>query len=529
MKKKFDLNVDNVLESWEPCHAIRELIANALDLQILSNTAAIEVRNVRLGEWTIKDYGRGLSYSHLIQTENPEKLKAENLIGRFGVGLKDALATLWRHQISVEILSKFGIISLERSSKHSFEDVITLHACVEDTSSTNMIGTEIMLTNCNERHVLEAKKMFMHFQNSQILESNQFGQVINSGSVPKDIYLNGLKIASEESFLFSYNVTAPNKSIKKALNRERMNVGRAAYSERIKNILLNCRSKNVCNKLAEDLEHLAEGNHHDELNWLEIQTYACDLLQSQKTVVFVTSDERTTEPNLIAYAKADGLKAVTIPDRLREKVESSQDAIEPKVQLLSVYADKYNQSYQYEFVSLDELSADELEVYKLIDVVYFMIGGKPTNVRDVAISENMRDLATSGFDALGTWTSEKNQIVLKRSLLKDRKEFLATFLHELAHATSHAADVSLVFENQLTKFLGLVATSSLMQKNSFAGKSELMMQTIQDCKSEIFQLKNENRILTEENEELVRSFARLADQESPVVNRHKSWWRKFLK
>ena len=36
--KEFDLNIENILENWEVYHAIREIIANALDEQILTDS-----------------------------------------------------------------------------------------------------------------------------------------------------------------------------------------------------------------------------------------------------------------------------------------------------------------------------------------------------------------------------------------------------------------------------------------------------------------------------------------------------------
>src|SRR5438552_18890801 len=38
--KRFDLNIDKILENWEICHAIRELIANAIDESVLTKTPA---------------------------------------------------------------------------------------------------------------------------------------------------------------------------------------------------------------------------------------------------------------------------------------------------------------------------------------------------------------------------------------------------------------------------------------------------------------------------------------------------------
>lgn len=43
MEGLFDLNIEQVLENWSIADALREIIANALDEQILSHTATIEI------------------------------------------------------------------------------------------------------------------------------------------------------------------------------------------------------------------------------------------------------------------------------------------------------------------------------------------------------------------------------------------------------------------------------------------------------------------------------------------------------
>ena len=81
--RKFDLNVEKVLENWEISHAIREIIANALDEQVLTNSTEIQIYKDGNGSWHIRDAGRGLKYQHFTQNENKEKLDHEGLIGRF--------------------------------------------------------------------------------------------------------------------------------------------------------------------------------------------------------------------------------------------------------------------------------------------------------------------------------------------------------------------------------------------------------------------------------------------------------------
>ena len=41
--KMFDLNIEEMLENWEVEHALREIIANALDEQVLSVTTEIAI------------------------------------------------------------------------------------------------------------------------------------------------------------------------------------------------------------------------------------------------------------------------------------------------------------------------------------------------------------------------------------------------------------------------------------------------------------------------------------------------------
>ena len=49
--KEFDLNIEKILENWENYHAIREIIANALDEQVLTNTRDIEIKQGK--EWVV--------------------------------------------------------------------------------------------------------------------------------------------------------------------------------------------------------------------------------------------------------------------------------------------------------------------------------------------------------------------------------------------------------------------------------------------------------------------------------------------
>jgi hypothetical protein len=173
-----------ILDNWNTKHAIREIIANALDEQILTNSGEIQIlRGVNDNSWIIKDFGRGLKYDHFTQKENDEKLSANNMIGKFGIGLKDALATFDRKGIYVEIKSRYGEITLGKTQKNGFDDLFTLHAYISEATRENFVGTEFHLTNVTETDIFEAKKLFLKFNNESIIEETKYGSVLQKDGI----------------------------------------------------------------------------------------------------------------------------------------------------------------------------------------------------------------------------------------------------------------------------------------------------------------------------------------------------------
>lgn len=453
--KKFDLNIDKILPDWEIKHAIREIIANALDEQKLTNSQEISISKESFGIWHIKDYGRGIRIEHFTQNENQEKLNSQKVIGKFGIGLKDALATFERHGIEIKILSKFGDYTLGKSSKQDFEDLITLHVYLDPPSNPYMVGTDVIMKSINDRDIEEAKRFFLKFSDVEKLEETKYGEILTKATNAGNIYINDVLVAQEENFLFSYNITIITAAIRKALNRERSNVGRTAYAPNIRQILLNCNSEDVQQELIDDLKRYYAGTSHDELKWVDVQEYAVKLLNSREKVVFVTTDDMVNKTNLIDEINITGSNIIAIPTNLQEKISGQTDFSGEKIRDIHQFATERSENFEYKFVSYDNLSYSERQVYDKMQRLLNLIGGKPFNVRAIRISETMQKDLYTFLPAAGLWTG--SEIIIKRSELVSTRSFLGTFLHELAHATSGASDVSRSFEQQLTKYLGQLA------------------------------------------------------------------------
>lgn len=462
--KEFDLNIEKILENWEVYHAIREIIANALDEQILTNTKDISIYKSNDGWWHIIDFGRGLNYHHLTQNENEEKLTNDKLIGRFGVGLKDALATLYRHGIKVQIISKYGIITLKEASKSGFDDIITLHAQIAPPQNPNMVGTDFCLLGCNVDDIEKAKSLFLTFSGKNILEKNAYGEVIENSTNTADIYINGVKVAEESNFLFSYNITSLTAQLKKALNRERTNVGRSAYTGRIKDILKACSSEKVIDALVEDLQQFGSGNRHDELSWNDIAMHASiKMNQLHKDTTFVTTSDLQNKPSLIDEMQRSGYNPVVVPDNIISKMEVYNTGAKSGETLTT--ANQYIKDEKERFVpveiDINALTVYEKEVYNITDSILKLIGGKPKNVKKIVIVEKIYESELFN-ETLGLWIAGENKILIKRKQLKSLEQYAGTLLHECAHAISGADDVSRDFELKLTEIIGIVS-SKLIQ------------------------------------------------------------------
>lgn len=450
MDNLFDLNIEKVLEHWGPEHAIREIIANALDEKTLTGTREIEI-SYSDGVCHIRDYGRGLQYIHFTQNESSEKINATNLIGKFGVGLKDALGVFYRNNIGVTIHSKYSTITLTTAEKAGF-DIQTLHAVFSQPKYPTMEGTDVVLTGVKQGDLQKAQSMFLVFNNDlYILETTNYGEVYSSKSVGKSfIYANGVQIATEDNFMFSYNITSMNAQMKKALNRERSNVGRTAYSDTVKNILKNCSSSKVLRPLVSDIGNVMAGTNKDETSWVDIASYAAKTLNQTGNVVFMTPSERAQLTNeQVEVLKNSGKELTMVTDSVYGKIQNT-------VNTFKTVSDEYRRGFSYKFVSYQNLTDDEKDTFDLIVPITRLINKKyMRGVPAIKISETIFT-DNFGISPVGVWDPKENAIIIKRCILESKEAFSGVLMHEYAHYVSGYTDNTRDFESVLTAMLGFI-------------------------------------------------------------------------
>jgi len=411
--------------------------------------------------WIVRDFGRGLQHNHLSQNESDEKSHHESVIGQFGVGLKDALATFHRQGIGVEIHSKFGDFSLTEQPKAGFEDVSTLHVLFSNPSKPDLVGTEFVLNGVTSSEVSAVRAMFLRFSGIEALAHTAFGELLDvqERALQGRIYVRGLLIAKEDNFRFSYNITKLDSGLRKALNRERTNVGRTAYSAQLKKMLTGTDSQEVARILVDEFRAIESGTNCDEITWREVSIFATKALHGQREVVFVTAEELQNARSDIDHIRDEGREVVVVTEAVRDRLRSEAGFDGSKMLDLGGFQRSYNESFVYEYVEPDDLTPAERRVWDLWPVIARMVlpEDKPFGF-DVKISETMR-LGGAHDDVAGQWQSDIRAIVIRRDQLSGVASFGGVLLHEVAHAVLGASDVSRDFEDALSNYIGMLVAA----------------------------------------------------------------------
>lgn len=108
-----------------------------------------------------------------------------------------------------------------------------------------------------------------------------------------------------------------------------------------------------------------------------------------------------------------------------------------------------------------DLSGAERAVWQTLPRIFAARGGRSRHVAGVLVCETMRLMEGRYQEAVGVWEPAEGWIIVKRSQLQSLADFAGTVLHELSHALRGAPDMSLEFEQQLTRELGGIVARNI--------------------------------------------------------------------
>ena len=274
---------------------------------------------------------------------------------------------------------------MTKASKHDFHGITTLHISHEPGDSATR-GTDFILTGVPDDAIEKAKLMFLCFREHGVLDATPFGQVIAAPPAGAHVFINGVWVNAEPTFLFSYNVTSLTNSMQKALNRERVDVGRSVYAERIRQILKCSSAADVLRQLASAYTRRDEGDVPEELHWLDVAHKALNELAKSQKVVAISQREIKSRPELVEDIKRDGHEIVLLSDREKQRADDQARQGKAPFHTVGTWIQSTNDSFQYRFVDEKQLTQDEINVWQASDQILGLVSANRSKTPRILVS-----------------------------------------------------------------------------------------------------------------------------------------------
>ncbi|WP_411167742.1 hypothetical protein ACH36K_11360 [Clostridium sp. MB05] len=399
-----DLNIgQSYLSDWNEVLAVKELIANAID-ETETGDKDILIEEISKDTWSITNYGNEIIPDNFLMNEGKKSIK-KGKIGKFGIGLKDAIAVLTTRNINIEIITSQYIFKPIYKSKCNLVKEVSLFIEVY-ANNRSVKGTQIILSECSKYIINKAKYNFLKYRygHYNVIEFTEYGEVILEDSKVNNgtIYLNGMKIAKDSKLLFSYNILLEDRILKKNLIRERKNISKEVYSSSLQQIIKTIKGKVVQDKYLDRLLTSKHGSMRGELIYKEtiIKTVRYALNNNFKLVFFTKPDRQKYYGLYSDLSKIDKIKLIILNEKYYKYIKDDDELMKK-----NIFADSYKLSYRE--ISVEELNDGERNVFDLVKELIVFHSGK-IGTFNIVISEN-KDVA---------YEPENDKIIISRKSLR---------------------------------------------------------------------------------------------------------------
>lgn len=220
-------------------------------------------------------------------------------------------------------------------------------------------------------------------------------------------------------------------------------------------MLLNTSSVEVISELLSQLKKIPMGTQGDEINYMDVQTYAIKKYNALRPSVFMTSFDafNLTEDDK-EKIRDSGRELVIVPETVFDHVKHDEDENGDPIGTFDVVRQEYTDNFKYEWVDENSLSRKQQDIWNLRDSLLKYLKLFEWKKR-IKISKTINKF-TSG-DVLGVYDPQLDLIVLKETVLDSQETFYETLIHELIHAATGYSDNTRNFENALGEYIGKLA------------------------------------------------------------------------
>jgi hypothetical protein len=325
-----DFNMRDTLRHWKVSRALAEILANCLDECKTSCSDILPLVELKDGILTICDKGSGLQIDHFIQNINPDKQNYK-YIGKFGFGLKDSIAVLFKKGKHITIESKYFYTNkiVLRSKTGCKEKTIQMK--VKVPHNKHFIGTSISIGGISESDFNRMKDYFPQYSNIGLpLIQTECGCIYNKRG-PKEeakIFINGIRVNVEPNFMYHYHIITNNVGIMKCMSkdRDRTNITKSDYAYIIQKILIYARqhNKQVREDLLKQFDLEDEDDRYHELTYEKIKNLEEDLRKTKDKVLKNKKKTESSSEEEKSKKKKGSIKKKKVTTK-KKKADSSEE------------------------------------------------------------------------------------------------------------------------------------------------------------------------------------------------------------
>lgn len=311
---------------WEFGDAMRELIQNGIDQEVLNSRNKFSIRyNSENEEIVLRNDNSKLKVNTLLLGKSG-KANNEDTVGQFGEGYKIAALVLNRLGKTFTIFNREKNEVWESRFKNSEkwrEKILAFYISTNNDQPDDAL--EIVVGNVTEDEYVELQNVWIGFCESYEKIETSYGEIITDDEFSGKVFVNGLTVDINTSFEFGYNFKP--KYIKLERDRKTCDSWNAQattahmLSEAMINGLIEPELiREMVSRDSDDTYHLdwiSERNHFEEYLVSEFDKENPDSIPVNSQNDFEKVKKLGGNPIIVPYRIASIIKTVT-DDRIRK-------------------------------------------------------------------------------------------------------------------------------------------------------------------------------------------------------------------
>lgn len=420
----FDLNfTDRYCSHWTVANAVREIVANAEDERRIGGTMSVEHKGEKL---TVTSHGRHLT-TRALAFGATTKGDDDRTIGKFGDGLKAALAVFLRCRMPVHIDTGREVWVPRYIQRDGLDRVVAITTrSLPAKYHRERVVFEVEGVTADDW--AEWRKMFLFLSPAVDSVNTEHGSLIRDEALRGAIYCRGIFVERKPDYRYGYDLNDLQ------LNRDRAVADSWEVDQAIRRVW-DAAAKSFAPVRA-DLVALV-GNH--DQRELSISSYFAPSLspETRDSVVsaFVATHGADAVPVMssdeAARASQNGLNAVIVPSAMRVILASA--GVKSLADVIAARRESVEKTY-----SLDEIEPREVDAIQgAIAVFSSAVEGRGESMPTIEIV----DFADA--TRLGLFVPDSERVLIARKLLAGpRHRLYGVVAHEIAHRAGGDGDAA---------------------------------------------------------------------------------------